>query len=97
MRPVRRGALAGFLFGVAVAVFCGIWYARERGMGQDAPFLFAAVLSVPLSQVIGAYWPASGTAQWAPWFVALIPPVNGMVVGALAGAVASLARRWQSS
>jgi hypothetical protein len=97
MRLVRRGMIAGLLLGSAIALFCGAWYARERGMGQDAPFLFAAVLSTPSSLLIGTCWPASGTARFAPWFVALVPPLNGAALGAIVAGLAALVRRRRAS
>lgn len=92
MRLIRRGAIVGLVLGAVTALFFSIWYARERGMSQDAPFLIAALLSVPSSFAIGTYWPASGTARFAPWFVALVPPLNGAALGAIVGALATLVR-----
>lgn len=97
MRLIRRGAIAGLVLGTAIALFLSAWYARERGMSQDAPFLWAAVLSAPSSLVIGTYWPASGNAQFAPWFVALVPPLNGAALGAVAGVLATVVRRRRTS
>lgn len=93
MRFAHRSTIVGLGLGGAIALFFGAWYARESGMGQDAPFLFAAVLSAPSSLVVGTYRPASGAARFAPWFLALLPPLNGAILGAIVGALITLVRR----
>ena len=93
LRAMQRGALIGLCLGGLVAACLGVWFAFERGEGREAIALFAAALSLPLSQLIAVSIPASGEVRyWLP-FILLVPPLNAFVVGAVFGGVMSLIKR----
>ena len=91
-RMIWRGALIGVLLGAALAIGFGRWYASERGERRETPFILAAVLSLPLSEAVAVVWPESGTARYSPWFLALVPPLNGLLVGSMIGGFAGALR-----
>jgi hypothetical protein len=94
MKILRRCLTFGLMFGLAVALLCGVWFSVEHGEGREAAFLVAAVLSLPLSQAVAIHWPVSGTAPYDLWFVAVVPVVNGLFLGTTIGAILGLARWW---